>query len=159
MAEVHGVFSEAVRRVTRVRGLSRDQLVDRVNAVWVEAALSTDNLHHLATDRVSTVANVLGLVGELARLGEVEPLAAVARCAGFGLVPLSGGAPGDVLRAVGGYARDVAETGVEVGRAIEEGMSDERLAEIEREAREDEVARRGLLEAARAANRLWRDGR
>jgi hypothetical protein len=44
---------------------------------------------------------------------------------------------------------------LEIAKGMEEGMTDERLAQIEREGREDDSAKRTLLEAARQANRDW----
>jgi hypothetical protein len=148
-------LQDAVRAVARDLNISRDELTDMVNTAHPEASLHPGNLGHLLTDRPSTVVNVLGLVALLARLGQDEVLAAMARHAGYSLERVADVSTTDLLRAAGGYARDVAETELEIAKGMEEGMTDERLAQIEREGREDDSAKRTLLEAARQANRDW----
>lgn len=154
--EIYASLQDAVRAAVKTKNLSRVQLADLVCNEFPESALSPENLGHLLSDRATTVVNILGLVAVLGRLGQGEPLAAMARHAGFALVPVRGASSLNILSASAGYARDVAETAQEIAAAIEHGMTDERLAEIERELREDDLRKHELAEAARTANRQWR---
>jgi hypothetical protein len=153
--EIYASLQDAVRAVVKARNLSRVQLADLVCNEFPESALSPENLGHLLSDRAATVVNILGLVAVLARLDQDEPLAAMARHAGFALVPVKEACSLSILSASAGYARDVAETAQEIATAIEEGMTEERLASIERELREDELRRQALGEAARHAHRQY----
>jgi hypothetical protein len=148
------ILGLSVRVATRRHGLSSDQLCDLVCGAAPESALTPENLRHLANDRPATFTNPLGLVVVLARLGESELLARMARAAGFVLVPATegDGTEAGLLRAAAEYQRDVAETLTEVSKALaDQKMTRKQASEILRELTDDEAKLAMLARSVRSA--------
>lgn len=146
---LHEILNLAIKVATRNAGISGERLCDLVAETLPESALTPENLRHLANDRASTFVNPLGLVIVLARLGESELLARMARAAGFILVP---GSPreaslADVLAASASYQKDVGESLVEVSELLGGKLTKRQVANIMRELDEDEVKRATLRQA------------
>lgn len=151
---LHEVLRLAVRSATRRREISADQLCDMVGETAPESALTPENLRHLTNDRPATFTNPLGLVVVMARLGEPELLARMARASGYLLVPKSetnGTAPG-LLNAAAEAQRETAEALEEVSKALLDGkMTRRRAADCIREIAESETSLAALERAVRAA--------